>query len=216
MMQTHFVRTAAELDVLLAKFLRRFAFIAGRNIEHFCDRLASYLRLTELPRDPHQVLPSLGIGLQRAPLTPPARALWARTGDRYLIYYGSHEGRAGSSFSLWHEFFEIMAHHRGFPTLLAEGALERLADRFAAAILMPSQAVAAEAGKLCYNQGAMVPVLAGRFGVSRAAMRKRVWELGILRPRPPGSRPQTGIGGQQRPERPSALTRLIAPCRGQG
>lgn len=139
-MPIQLARTAGELDELMARLLRRFAFVGARNIEFFADRTAQSLRLTELPRDPHEALPRLGIALERAALSPPSRAVWARAGERYLIQYGQHEGRAGSSFSLWHEFFEMMASHGAFPTQLAGPALERLADRFAAAMLMPAPA----------------------------------------------------------------------------
>ena len=48
---------------------------------------------------------------------------------------------------------------------------------------MPADAVVEAAERFGTNPEALVEVLAGRFGVSLTAMRKRLYELEILRPR---------------------------------
>ena len=79
--------------------------------------------------------------------------------------------------------FLLLASRPAFPTELSQGALERLANRFAGTVLMPAEAVTEAAARFRTNPEALVEVLSSRFGVSLTAMRKRLYELEILRPR---------------------------------
>ena len=189
-MQKPLARNAEELDRLLGRFLRRYAFVRLDNIASFAERLAEFLKAPTLPRDPFQLLPSLGIRLRRRTLSAPSRAIWTRTDNCYTIYCAAHESSDSVAFSLWHEFFEILAHHPNFPTHLSPFWEERLANKFATNLLMPEQAVRQLERKFASNPDCLVPVLAEKYGVSRTAMRKRLQELGLLLPRSRHSRPQ--------------------------
>ena len=183
-MQARMARDAGALARLLDGFLRRFAYVSERNLETFTERLAGLLRATEVPRDPFHLLDGLGIGIERSLLVPPRRALWIREGNRYHIYCSRHESVEAARFSLWHELFEILAERPCFPTALDPATERRLADRFAACMLMPALPLRQQAAGLVHNPAGQVPVLARRFGVSSAAMRRRLHELGLVRPRP--------------------------------
>ena len=182
-MQKPIARNAPELDRLLERFLRRFAFVGPTNIVSFADRFAEFLKATELPRDPVHLLSRMGIRLARAQLDS-ARAVWAKEGEEYVIYCGRYERPASVSFTLFHEVFEILAHHPRFPTALSDWLEQRLANQFAAALLMPEEAIRHEAARFRTNQECLVPILAERFGVSLSAMRKRLYELRIGNGRP--------------------------------
>ncbi len=58
--------------------------------------------------------------------------------------------------------------------------LERACDRFAAVLLMPEEIVRSYFNELESNPGKRVAIMAGRFGVSRWAMRRRLRELGLV------------------------------------
>ncbi len=57
--------------------------------------------------------------------------------------------------------------------------IERSCDRFAALLLMPEDQIRHHYTELAYNEESRVPILAGRFGVSLWAMRRRLRELGL-------------------------------------
>ena len=177
-MQKPIARNAGELDGLLGKFLGRFAYVGPTNVLSFAERFAGFLKATELPRDPFHLLPRMGIRLARAQLDS-ARAIWAREGGEYVIYCGRYERPASVSFTLFHELFEILAHHPRFPTALSHWLEQRLANQFAAALLMPEEAVRREAERFRTNRECLIPILAEKFGVSLSAMRKRLYELGM-------------------------------------
>jgi Zn-dependent peptidase ImmA (M78 family) len=124
----------------------------------------------------------MGIRLARAQLDS-ARAVWAREGKEYVVYCGRYERPASVSFTLFHELFEILSHHPRFPSALSYWLEQRLANRFAAALLMPEEAVRREASRFGTNPECLVPILAEKFGVSRSAMGKRLYELGLERGR---------------------------------
>lgn len=66
------------------------------------------------------------------------------------------------------------------------GAIEREADRFAAALLMPEDLVRAAAHGLDAGDPLVVEALADRFGASRTAMQIRLDTLGLAPRVPPG------------------------------
>jgi hypothetical protein len=172
------METAAELDAFVAKPLRRYAFVNYGNVEHFAGAVAAHVQANEVPRDPFVVLPALGIHLERERLSRGSRAVWVRVNDTYVIHYSQYEAHASARFSLWHEFFEILAKQRTFPSAFTTEWREKLADRFAAAILMPEQAVRTETGRFSTNAECLPAILADRFGVSLTAMRRRLRQLG--------------------------------------
>jgi predicted transcriptional regulator len=176
----------------LDRFLRRFAYVRRDNIETFAQRFVEVMKAGGPPRDPRALLPSLGIAVERGAVEPPQRARWRRRGDGYVITVSEHERTDAQSFAAWREAFRLLAARRAFPTGLSQVALERLSNKFSTAILMPADAVVEAAQRFRTNPQALVEVLAGRFGVSLTAMRKRLYELEILLPRSRSVHVRTG------------------------
>jgi hypothetical protein len=172
------LETATAFDVHIAKVLHRYAYIQYRNMEHFADAVAHYVEASEIPRDPFMIFPTLGIGLEREQLSQGSRAVWVRINDVYAIHYSQYEARTSVCFSLWHEFFEILAQQRAFPSAYTPERREKMADRFAAAILMPETVLKEDVIRFHTNAEALPAVLADRFGVSLAAMKRRLREIG--------------------------------------
>lgn len=168
---------AEGLDHLLDRFLRRFAFIGPTNIETVAERFARFTKATEVPRDPFEILPLLGVKIERAILTRGTRAVWKREDNHYVFRVSQHRSQASTRFGLWECMFEIMVSHPRFPSALAPGVRNRLAGKFASLVLMPESAVRAAANKFQTNPGALVPILAEKFGVGMTAMRFRLREL---------------------------------------
>jgi hypothetical protein len=170
---------AENLDRLLGRFLRRFAFIGPTNIETVAERFAAFIKAAEVPRDPFEILPLLGITIERAILPRGTRAVWKREDGRYVFRVSQHRIHASVRFGLWECMFEVMVSHPRFPSALAPGVKDRLAGRFASLLLMPKTTVLAAAKKFQTNPGALVPILAGKFGVGMTAMRLRLRELRV-------------------------------------
>lgn len=61
----------------------------------------------------------------------------------------------------------------------ARTLMERSCDRFAALLLMPEELVRMHYDELSHNPGQRVGIMAGRFGVSVWALRRRLRELGL-------------------------------------
>jgi len=175
--------TRSDIERRLDRFLRRFAYVRRDNMDTFAQRFAELLKAGDPPRDPRSLLPRVGITMESGALSPPTRARWARRGAGFVITVTAHEQPAAQSFAAWREAFRLLAARPAFPSDLTQMTLERLANRFATAILMPEPAVTAAARRFSTNPDALVEVLATRFGVSLAAMRKRLYELKILQPR---------------------------------
>lgn len=182
-MEKSICHTAEEFDACIARLLRRFVYVNHTNIATFAEATAGYLKVREIPRDPFHLLPLLGMWIKRSPLSRASRAIWVRTGNRYILHYSQYEARASARFSLWHEFFEIMAANDAFPSVLTAFWRERLADRFAAAFLMPADALKREAEKFATNGEGLVVILADRFGTSASALRRRLREVAPRRKR---------------------------------
>jgi hypothetical protein len=172
-----------ELERLLGMFLRRFSFVARANMQRFASSLARHLKAQDIPRDPLTILPRLGIEVKSGLLPGGERATLEATKDGYAMRYSAHIPRSAGRFALWREFFKVLRAHPAFPTRLSASVAEELADRFATCMLMPRAEVLREAEKFSTNPEQIVAVLADRFGVSQTAMRRRLYELAILRPR---------------------------------
>jgi len=186
-----------DTDRRLDRLLLRFAYVRRANLEAFAGRFAELVKAGAPPRDPRKLLAGAGIALQRGAIEPPQRARWERRGEGYVITVSEHEPPQAQSFAAWREVFFLLAARRAFPTALTQVTRERLANKFATAILMPAEAVVAMARRFGTNPQALVEVLADKFGVSVTAMRKRLYELEILRPRSRGVHlpPQDEPGG---------------------
>lgn len=170
-------RGAAEFDTFMGRLLRRYAFVNHLNMGYFAEAFAGHLRALGVPRDPFLLLPMMGVKLERSSHLLASRAVWVRSGGAYTIHYSQYERSASIRFSLWHETFEILAGHPRFPSLLSDVWKERLADRFAASLLMPEWAVRREVKRFATNGEGLVAVLAERFGVSHSALRRRLREV---------------------------------------
>ncbi len=177
------MRSATEFDAFMGRLVRRYAYVNYLNMGAFAEAFAGHLRVSSIPRDPFPLLPALGIRLEPAAFSRASRAVWVKTGDAYAIHYSQYEARPSVRFSLWHEVFEILAKHADFPSFLTPVWRERLADRFACCVLMPEWAVRREVERFATNGEGLAAVLADRFGVSMAAMRRRLREVGS----PPGA-----------------------------
>ncbi len=170
-------------DQRLGRFLRRYAYVRRANIEAFAQRFAELVKAGAPPRDPFALLPQAGIAVERGLVQAPLRGRWARRGGGYVVTVSAHEQPPAQAFAAWRETFLLLAAHRAFPTALTQVARDRLANRFASEILMPADAVLALARRFATNREALVEILAQRCGASVTAMRRRLYELEILRPR---------------------------------
>jgi len=179
-MQDPLVLTAAELDGLIGKFLRRYSFVDHRNIQVFAERLAHHLGMTAVPRNPFTLLPEhLGIKLHRQLLPRGKRAQWMRQDNIYLIEYNDHMGHDQLALGLWHEFFEIIACHPWFPSRLGSDLECELAWQFADHMTMPERVFKSICKEVGHPEEDKADVLANRFGVSLAGARKRLKGLGL-------------------------------------
>jgi hypothetical protein len=96
---------------------------------------------------------------------------------RWLISLRSWEPRTRQRFSLMHEFKHLLDHPyapRAYRGIDRDG-VERIADHFAACVLMPKRWLKSE----WYVGGQNVPYLARRLGVSAQALHVRLWHLGL-------------------------------------
>lgn len=157
---------------------------AARVAERQAHRLLRLQGVTEppVPEQLIECLPRIEVAFRKG--LPTSGAIrW--TGGRYLILVNAREAWVRQRFSLAHEFKHavdlplagrLYAHRsRLSPRLQAD----RAADAFAAALLMPKSFLK----RAFYDEGLRDPDrLARRFQVSRAAMRWRIDELGLLEP----------------------------------
>lgn len=115
-----------------------------------------------------------------------ATAKWSTAQRRWLILVNRSDSTLGRRrWSLMHEAKHVLDHpaadliYQDRPASSAYLQSERAADWFAAAVLMPKAWVK----RAFYGDGIRDErVLARRFGVSVAAMRRRIDELGLLEP----------------------------------
>ena len=158
------------------RFLHRWAFVSYANIEHFAARSAQWMRLVSPPRFAAGTLPDWGVGIRRDPLPRGVDAVWSVDRGVYVIRLSPFLTPSRANFTLWHEWFEVMASRPAFPGRYTPHRLERLADLYATAITMPAESVVRSL-KEFQDSGDKSDVLAARFGISVAAMRRRIREL---------------------------------------
>jgi hypothetical protein len=170
--------TAADLDAALDEFLRPWPCVRAANMEAFARRAAAFCALTDPPRPAAAALRALGIEIVREGLPAGLCAVWSLDGPRYRIRLSPFLSGPRADFTLWHEWFEILAARPVFPSPVTGRPREQAADRFAACLMMPSDAVARAARDFA-GRPDKTGVLAARFGVSHAAMRRRLRELGL-------------------------------------
>ncbi|BCW97853.1 MAG: hypothetical protein KatS3mg024_0680 [Armatimonadota bacterium] len=174
--------TAKELDALMRRLVLQWGSIRAGNIASFAGYFCRCLGLCQIPRDPLAVLVRLGVRVEPALLPRGVKAVWCRTSQGYAISYSRH--LAGKvSLALWHELFEILAHNPQLPLRLSLQDQERLASLFAVNVMMPGEEVRRQAAELGHPRRTNKSrVLAARFGVSAAAMRFRLRQLGLEHP----------------------------------
>ncbi|MGH3429221.1 MAG: ImmA/IrrE family metallo-endopeptidase [Mycobacteriales bacterium] len=171
---------------------------ANKLLEHFAITAAAVPEeiISELPR----------IRLIREPLPVSGSANWAS--GYWLITINSHEPAGRQRFSLVHEFKHVLDHttknylYRDRPLQTAHQQAERVADYFAACLLMPKKVVVR---LWCEGQQNIVE-LAAKLQVSPTALRYRLDQLGLTerparcewRIRSTSARPRAlTIGGRQ-------------------
>jgi hypothetical protein len=169
---------AAQLDAAMDRYLARWAWVRRSNMEAFAEQTARWMDCAPVPRHASEALRSLGVSITREPLPPGVQAMWSVGESRYHIRLSPFLSGPRANFTLWHEWFEILAARRRFPRPPDGREAERMADFFAASITMPAAEVRRAATGL---RGAddKSSVLAARFGVGTTAMRVRLRELGI-------------------------------------
>lgn len=135
-----------------------------------------------IPEEVISDLPHLRVRYVRA-RTLAAAARW--TGGRWTIIVNRDDTIGRQRFSLAHEFKHVLDHrvsdrvYRDRAGRSAHAQAERAADCFAAALLMPKAFVK----RAFFDQGIRDErMLAREFGVSVAAMRFRIDELGLREP----------------------------------
>ncbi|HEY3414430.1 MAG TPA: ImmA/IrrE family metallo-endopeptidase [Armatimonadota bacterium] len=168
--------TSHTTNLQIDGFLHRWAFVSYANIEHFAGRSAQWMRLQPPPRFAAGALPDWGVGIRRDALPGGVDAVWSLDDGAYVIRVSPFLAPARANFTLWHEWFEVMASRPAFPGRYTPHRLERLADLYAAAITMPADTVARSL-KEFRDSGDKADVMAARFGISVAAMRRRIREL---------------------------------------
>jgi hypothetical protein len=179
--QTREPDAARDFDAAADRFLRRWAFIRAANMDAFAARNAEWLHLPPPPRLAWLTLAEHGIGITRQVLPPSVRAVWTVDAGAYHVRLSPFLSPGAANFTLWHEWFDILAARPAFPGRPAGWQVERLADRFAACIAMPEPAVR-EAAATFWDSSDKADVLAARFGVGLTAMRRRLRELNLARP----------------------------------
>ncbi len=143
-----------------------------RLLEHFA------IETTAVPDEIVTELPRIKIERERG-LPVSGSAHW--NGRYWVITLSADEHRFRQRFSLMHEFKHVIDHttkdflHEGRPTSSAYEQAERVADYFAACLLMPKRVV-----KRLWCQGHQdIANLADLLQVSPAALRYRLDQLGL-------------------------------------
>lgn len=177
-----------DLNRTMDRFLARWAWVRAGNMEAFSAQAAAWMSLGPPPRHAAEEFARLGIGIRRAALPPGVTAVWTVEAGGYLVRLSPFLTAPRANFTLWHEFFEMMAARPRFPGPPHGRTAERLADRFAACLTMPPEELrrAALPFSGCEDKSA---VLAARFGVSPSAMRRRLRELKL----PPFDTPRARV-----------------------
>ena len=160
-----------QRPLLPSETLRLAELQANRLLEHFAISTTAVPEelITELPR----------ILMLREPVPVSGSAYW--NGRYWLITVSSDEPRSRQRFSLMHEFKHVLDHttkqflYRDRPFQSAHEQAERVADYFAACLLMPKRMVM----RLWCSGHQDIAELAHKLEVSPAAVRYRLHQLGL-------------------------------------
>ncbi len=101
---------------------------------------------------------------------------------QWVISLRAWESRTRQRFSLMHEFKHLLDHPYADRVYrrIDHDTIERVADHFAACVLMPKRWLKSE----WFRSGQNVSRLAPRLGVSAQALNLRLWHLGLATPTP--------------------------------
>lgn len=145
---------------------------ANRLLEHF------KIETTAVPDEIVTELPRIQVERERG-LPVSGSAHW--NGHYWVISLSADEHRLRQRFSLMHEFKHILDHtskdflYQDRPTSSAYEQAERVADYFAACLLMPKRVIK----RLWCQPGQNIAHLADQLQVSPAALRYRLDQLGL-------------------------------------
>lgn len=153
---------------------------AERIAELQANRFRELLGLREpsLPEEAITSLPRIAVSYD---FDLPVSGLAQWSNGRWLIAINGQEPEVRQRFSLAHELFHIVNHttqqwlHPDGPTQTGSVRAERLADFFAACLLMPKRQV-----KRMFYDGGKPEYLAAVFEVSPLAMQVRLSQLGLV------------------------------------
>lgn len=155
--------------------------VAELQANHFVDRM----RLVGPPvlDDSVTALPKIRV-VRDSPVPVSALTCWNRTS--WLVILNDAEPLVRQRYSLFHEYHHIVTkpfERILFPPLhglTSHDRREQAANYFAACVLMPKRWVKRDWGNGIQN----LRLLARRYGVSQAAMRVRLLQLGLMQPEP--------------------------------
>ncbi|MCU1392036.1 MAG: ImmA/IrrE family metallo-endopeptidase [Ilumatobacteraceae bacterium] len=177
-----------------------------QRAEAQATRLLDLHQITEGPVPIDIVTEQPRIRLERAyDLPVSGSAVW--DGTSWLITLNAGEFDLRQRFSLLHEYKHILDHPtrhliQGDGPLSADDMAEKVADYFAACVLMPKAWI-----KSAYFGGTQsVPALARQFGVSARAMSVRLQQLGLAEP--VGRRAPNTHSHRSKPSRPTYFRAL--------
>lgn len=170
---------------------------AERIAELQANRFRELLGIRE-PNLPEKAIASLPRIMVSYDFDLPVSGLAQRSNGRWLIALNGQEPEVRQRFSLAHELFHVINYTTerwmgaGQSEADRAAAIERLAEYFAACLLMPKRHV-----KRLFYAGSTPAYLAALFEVSPRAMRIRLEELGLVETAPrcqpvPIRAPRTG------------------------
>jgi Zn-dependent peptidase ImmA (M78 family) len=152
-----------------------------RIAELQANHLLRYFQIetTNTPNEIVSELPRIRI-IRRRSQTISGSAHWS--GRNWIITLNADEPATRQRFSLMHEFKHVLDHttreflYRDRPFQAAEEQAERVADYFAACLLMPKRVVK----RLWFQRTQNIALLAAVLGVSQPALRYRLDQLGLI------------------------------------
>jgi Zn-dependent peptidase ImmA (M78 family) len=150
-----------------------------RIAELQANRLLELARIVG-PRVPSEVVSELPRITVRYETDIPTAGASYWENDRWIIELRREEPESRQRFSQMHELKHILDHPyaRIVYARLDHDTVERVANHFAACVLMPNRWIKSEWARSGHN----IPVLARRLGVSAHALRYRAWYLGLSAP----------------------------------
>ena len=158
--------------------------------ELFAHKAWDTLKL-EPPVDLGRVATRLGIEVCEREFVPEIDGVYLRLSDAPPVIAVNNsytKPLARKRFTLAHEIGHHLLGHRTPPgsrlfffdtSKMRRSIVERACDRFAALLLMPEDWVRRYYEELSFNAENRVSIMSERFGVSAAALRRRLRELGL-------------------------------------